>query len=287
MVATWKKKQVDELAGVISKSTVVGVANVTGMPLKQLQQMRKNLRGKAKILVARNNVIKIALEKTKLTGLTEHVKGPTALVFTDMSPFKLAKMLEANKTTAPAKAGSISPRDIVVPKGDTPFAPGPIIGDLQKTGIKAKIEGGKIVVTQDSVVVKEGGVISEQLAGVLARLKIEPFEIRLKINAANEDNTIYTADVLQIDEKQTLAQVQQAYASAFNLAFNAGIYTKPTLELMLQKAHANAKNLALEADIMTKETVDLILAKANTQAKAVSAIVPETPASPAEEKPAA
>jgi len=43
----------------------------------------------------------------------------------------------------------------MIPAGDTPFKPGPIIGDLQKVGIKAKIQGGKIVITDDSLVVKK------------------------------------------------------------------------------------------------------------------------------------
>ena len=47
-------------------------------------------------------------------------------------------------TPAPAKEGQLAPFDIVVPKGPTPFGPGPIIGELQKIGLPAAIEAGKI-----------------------------------------------------------------------------------------------------------------------------------------------
>ena len=56
------------------------------------------------------------------------MEGQSALIFTDMNPFKLFKILEDSKTPAPAKPGAIAPADIVVPRGDTGSAPGPILG---------------------------------------------------------------------------------------------------------------------------------------------------------------
>ena len=64
--------------------------------------------------------------------------------------------MEATKTAAPAKPGDIAPEDILVKAGDTPFKPGPIVGELQKAGIPAAIEGGKIVIKKDKVLVKKG-----------------------------------------------------------------------------------------------------------------------------------
>jgi len=289
MVAPWKSKEVEELAKKMSKSKVVGIVNIEGIPSKQLQQMRKSLKSKAEIRVSKKNLITRAFEKAKLTGMTKHLNGSLGIIFSDSDPFKLSKIIESGKISAPPKAGSVSPQDIVVPAGDTSLPPGPVIGDLQQAKIKAKIEGGKIVITEDSLVVKEGDVISPEVASALARLGIEPIEIGLQLKAAYEDGTIYTSDVLHIDEAETLERIRTAYANSLNLAMDTGIYNKVTVPLLLSDAHRKALNLATKAEILTKETIKTFLAKASAHASALKSIIPESAPQPeekAEEKPA-
>jgi len=274
MVATWKIKEVENLAERISKSKVVGLVNISGIPSRQFQQMRKGLRGKAEIKVTKNSVMKRAFEKTKLKDLGEYIQGSMGIVFTDLDPFKLNKLMKSTKTTAPAKPGSIANKDIVVPAGDTPFKPGPIIGELQRVGIKAKIEGRKIVVTEDSLVVREGEVISADLANVLTRLGIEPMEMGLEINAAYENGIIYTGDILNVDEEKTIANLKNAYQQALNLALNAKIYNSVTINLFLRKAFSDAISLAINAEIINKETIGFMLSKANMQMLSLASRIP-------------
>ncbi len=156
-VAEWKKEEVKELKTLIESHPVVGMADLSDIPAPQLQKMRQSLRGSAKIKMSRKTLMDLALndsEKTKVEALTNHMDGQPALIFTEMNPFKLYKILEGSKGSA--RAGSISLNDIVVPKGDTGFMPGPILGELQKIGIPAKIEKGKIVITEDKTIVAEG-----------------------------------------------------------------------------------------------------------------------------------
>ena len=58
--------------------------------------------------------------------------------------------------------------------GPTSFAPGPIISELAAVGIKTKVEGGKLAVIQDTVIVREGQVISQKVSETLKRLDIRP-----------------------------------------------------------------------------------------------------------------
>lgn len=275
MVATWKIKEVENLAERISKSKVIGLVDISGIPSRQFQRMRKGLRGKAEIKVTKNSIMKRAFEKTKLKDLGGYIQGSMGIVFTDLDPFKLNKLMRSTKTTAPAKSGSIANKDIVVPAGDTPFKPGPIIGELQRVGIKAKIEGGKIVVTEDSPVVREGGIISADLANVLTRLGIEPMEIGLEINAAYENGIIYTREILEIDEEKTIANLKNAYQRALNLALNAKIYNSVTINLFLRKAFSDAISLAINAEIINKETIGFMLSKANMQMLSLASRIPE------------
>lgn len=62
-VAEWKIREVEELKNLIDQYPVIGIANLVGIPAKQLQQIRNKLRGEAVIRVSKKTLIKIALEK--------------------------------------------------------------------------------------------------------------------------------------------------------------------------------------------------------------------------------
>jgi large subunit ribosomal protein L10 len=190
-----------------------------------------------------------------------------------MNPFKLFKILEDSKTEAPAKAGAIAPADIVVPAGDTSFPPGPILGELQQAGIPAKIDKGSIVVQEDATVVKEGEEVPKKVADVLSKLEIHPMEVGMDLLAVWEGDTIYTAEVLKIDEEETLQTIQTAYQNALNLSVNAGIINSLSAPLLIQKAANEAINLAVYANILTSETTDRILSKAYAQMLAVASLL--------------
>jgi large subunit ribosomal protein L10 len=277
-VAEWKKEEVKELQTLIKDHPVVGIANLSDIPAPQLQKMRENLRGSARVKMSRINLMNLALNdsgKVNIENLSEHMEGQPALIFTDMNPFKLYKILEESKTPAPAKAGSVATADIVVPKGDTSFMPGPILGELQKIGVPAKIDKGKIVITEDKTIVAEGEEISRDVASMLTRLEIYPLEVGIDLKAAYEDETIYTSDILTIDTDETFSDVQKAYQQAINLSVNAVVFTKESTPLLISKAAGQSMNLALNADILTSKTTDLILAKAFAQMLALASELAE------------
>lgn len=267
-VAEWKKNEVASLKKLIESHEVVGMANLLDIPAPQLQKMRRTLKDSATLKMSRKTLMSLALndcDKENIVALEEHMDGQPALIFTNMNPFKLYKILEGSKTAAPAKAGSIAPEDIVVPKGDTAFKPGPILGELQKIGIPAKIEKGKIVITSDKTIVVAGEAIPKDVASILTRLEIFPLEVGIDLRAAYEDQTVYTSDLLTINEEETLADIQQAFTRALNLSVNAVIFNKESTPVLLQKAATQSLNLALNAEILTSKTRDILLAKAYTQ----------------------
>jgi large subunit ribosomal protein L10 len=267
-VAEWKKEEVASLKELIKSHEVVGMANLLDIPAPQLQKMRKTLKDSAVLKMSRKTFMSLALNdsgKENIVALEEYMEGQPAMIFTNMNPFKLYKILESSKTAAPAKAGSIAPEDIVVPKGDTAFKPGPILGELQKIGIPAKIEKGKIVITSDKTIVAAGESIPRDVASILTRLEIFPLEVGIDLRAAYEDQTVYTSDILTIDDEQTVMDIQQAFTRALNLSVNAVIFNKVSVPVLIQKAATLSLNLALNAEILTSKTTDLLLAKAYAQ----------------------
>ncbi len=275
-VAEWKKDEVASLKKLIESHEVVGMANLSDIPAPQLQKMRRTLKDSAVLKMSRKTLMSLALNdcnKENIETLEEHMDGQPALIFTNMNPFKLYKILEGSKTAAPAKAGSIAPEDIVVPKGDTAFKPGPVLGELQKVGIPAKIEKGKIVITSDKTIVEAGEAIPRDVASLLTRLEIFPLEVGIDLRAAYEDQTVYTSDILTINEEETLADIQKAFTRALNLSVNAVIFTKEAVPVLLQKAATQSLNLALNAEILTSKTRDILLAKAYAQMLSVASEV--------------
>lgn len=272
-----KKKLVQEFVKLIKENPIVGAVNMENLPTKQLQNMRAQLRGKVVLKMAKRRLIKIALEqaakdKPGIEKLIPYLKGMPALIMTKDNPFRLASILQKNKSTAPIKTGQKAPKEIIVPAGPTGFAPGPVIGQLGQVGIAAGIDAGKVVIKKDSRVAKEGDIIKPELAALLTRLGIEPMEIGLDLTAVFENGEIFEKKLLLVDEKQYMDKFMSAHRWAFNLAMEAGILTKETTELMVQKAFRNAKALAVSQAICAKEVMPEILARAHNEMKSLKAI---------------
>ena len=274
-VAPAKKEQVQRINQIITDHKIIAIARVAGIPGPQLQKIRKMLRGKAEIVVSKNNLFQLALSemdkgKPGLKGLGGAIQSQTALVATDLNPFLLFKEMEATKMPSAAKGGEVAPDDIEVREGETSFKPGPIVGELQKAGIPAGIEGGKVLIKKDKMLVKKGDRIPRELAPMLTKLEIFPLVVGLDLQAAWEAGTVYPAKLLAIDEVKIMGQMGQAAAQAFNLAIFSAYPTPFTIRPLIMKARMEALGLALEAGIPTKDTIELLIGKANAQAKALS-----------------
>ena len=261
----WKDEEIGRIKADVKTHDVVAVVSIHGIPARQFQDMRAELKDVAKIQVARNTLIHRALEQSgeSTLKLFESVEGQTALIFTNLNPFKLFKLLENSKTPAPAKAGEKAPRDIIVEKGPTSFRPGPIVGDLQNAGIPAAIEKGKIVIRETKTVAKTGEPISARLADVLQRLEIYPMEVGLYLRAAYDGDVIYTSEDLKIDEQTYFNQFVSAVSSALNLSINVEYPTSLTVTTLLQKGLFEGMTLALEAKIFEPEVLKILLLRAH------------------------
>ncbi len=272
-IPQWKIKEVEKLTATINDSEMIGLVNVEGVGAKQLQGIRDSLRGSAVLKMARNTLMIRALENSKKKGikdLIDFVSGPVAFIFSDQDPFVLSKFLGENKAAAPAKGGQTSPKDIVVPAMNTGVAPGPFISELAGLKIPSRVKGGSIHITEDTVAVKAGDVISNAMAMMLSRLGIEPMELQLKLIAAYTDGAVLTADSFDIDLESLFSQVLLGHQYAVNLSVNTGIPTAETMPLIIAKANMEAKSLALNIGFFVPEMVNEFLSKANSESLALA-----------------
>ena len=273
-IAEFKKEEINRLKNIIQKYKVIAVADMTGMPSVQLQKLRSSVKDSVLITMSKGRLIKIVFDElqSKIKGLDElkkQVRGMPALLLTNDSPFKLAKVLKKSKSSAPAKGGQIAPNDITVPAGPTPFPPGPIMGELGQIGIKATVVDGKVAVKDDTLVVKEGQLISQQVANLLTRLGIEPMEIGINLLAACENGVIFGKDVLNVDEASYLNNLKLAALSSFNLAFSIAYPTKDNIKLLIKKAFLDSDGLANSKKILTSESVKKDIGKTKLEIDAL------------------
>jgi large subunit ribosomal protein L10 len=268
-VAEWKHGEVKELIDLLSKNKVIGIIEIGGIPAPQMQQMRSNLHEIATVRSAKNKLIFRAIDEAEkkvkgISGLKESVIGQTAIISTEMNPFKLFAKIKATRTMAPAKGGETANHDIEVKAGDTPFKPGPIVGELQKVGIPAAIREGKVVIKSDKVVVAEGEKIPADVAQMLTRLEIFPIEIGMSLHAVFEDGNIFKPEVLDINIDEFIDKMKQAFNNSFNLAIETGWYNDLTIKPLLMKAYNNALSLAIAQGIPNKETIKNLILKAHS-----------------------
>ncbi len=266
-VAEWKHGEVKELVDFITKNKVIGIVEVGGIPAPQMQKMRKNLREIGSIRSARNTLISKALDEAEkkikgISSLKKSISGQSAIITTDTNPFKLFAKIKANQTMAPAKGGETASSDIEIKAGDTPFKPGPIVGELQKVGIPAAIQEGKVVIKSDKLIVRAGEKILADVALMLTRLEIFPIEIRMTLHGVFEDGNVYQPDVLDINIDEFLGKIRQASNNSLNLAIVTGWANKTTIKPLIMKAYLNSFKLAIECNITNKETVKFLLLKA-------------------------
>jgi large subunit ribosomal protein L10 len=274
MVRQEKVSEVGELKTLIEKYPVVGIISMHKLPGRQLQSIRHKIN--AKIKMNKKTITLRALDlsgKKDILKLSDKLTGSTALIFSEESPFKLFRILKENRSPAAAKAGDVATRDITIQKGSTGLPPGPAISVLQKIGLKASVQGGKIAVLQDKVVCKPGEKISADVAGVLSLLKIEPLDIGLDMICAYEDGIIYDRSVLDVNVEDYISDIQKCVSQAVNLSVNTGYPTKLTIEMMVQKAFNETKSLCIETNVVEKDFIDDVLIKAINHAKALESKV--------------
>ncbi|MWV41293.1 50S ribosomal protein L10 [Natrialba sp. INN-245] len=278
----WKKEEVDELESLIDEYESIGIVGITGIPSKQLQDMRRGLHGTAVVRVSRNTLQVRALEDADLDDLVSHVEGQVGLVATNDNPFTLYKELEASKTPAPINEGEVAPNDIVIPEGDTGVDPGPFVGELQGIGANARIEDGSIQVMEDSTVLEAGEEVSADLSNVLNELGIEPKEVGLDLRAVVADGVLFDPEDLDIDVDAYESDVSTAAARARNLSVNASFPTATTASTLIAKATGEAKSLGLHAAIEDEALMPDLVSKADAQLRTLAAQIDDEDALPEE-----
>ncbi len=89
-----KIQAVAEMKELFENSSSVFVTDYQGLNVADMTVLRSSLREKnVRFLIAKNTLMKIAAKEAGVSGIDDHLKGPTAIAFTSDDPAAAAKIL--------------------------------------------------------------------------------------------------------------------------------------------------------------------------------------------------
>lgn len=254
--------------------SVIALSSMSKVRAAQLMKIRKKFHNDIKIKIIKNRVVQKSFEKINdivgLDQLSSKLEGQCALMFTNISPFKLNLVFDQNKVYLHAKGGDVTKRDIIIPSGNTGISPGPVLSEFKEVNVPTKIDQGTIWVSKDTRVAKVGDVITQKTAALLSKLNIKPIEAGIAVNFAISDGLVFEENDLKIDLKEYANELITSHCRALSLAVELAYTTSETIRPLLTKANRFAELLASTSGYISPSTVKLVLARAQSNAGVIA-----------------
>lgn len=221
-----------DLLSTYNKAFIVDVDNVGS---RQLQVTRKELRGKAEVLMGKNTMMRKCIKEyveanpgSPVEKLIEVCRGNIGFVFTNEDLGDVRQILESNTRPAPAKVGSVAPANVVVPKGPTGCDPGQT-AFFQTLQISTKITRGQIEMVNDTNLITAGEKVTASQAALLQKLGIEPFLYGVKLVAVYDSGSLFDAKVLDITDDVLASKFAAALSMLASISLAIGYPTEASV----------------------------------------------------------
>jgi large subunit ribosomal protein L10 len=251
-VSIKKLEMKNRLVELIKNNNTLIISSTKGIPSSKFQSMRHKLKSKATIVVVKKHIMKLAIDEAaklfmrdKLKELERYLEEGSAVIFSQIDPFELAAILSDEKTPVKAKAGQVALEDIELNAGPTDIPAGPMISELSNEGVKIAIEGGKITIKESKILVKKDEKISEEVANLLAKLEITPFNVGLEPIAAFDTKTQNVYVGIKIDKKATLDSIKEAFSNARTLGIGIDYPTEEIISMIITRVALHEKAIAV------------------------------------------
>lgn len=253
-------EKLKELVTTYSKCFVVEVDNVGS---KQLQGTRKELRGKAEVLMGKNTMMRKCLRDfveenpgSPVEKLIEQCRGNVGFVFTSGDLGEVREILESNTRPAPARVGAVAPIKVIVPKGPTGCDPGQT-AFFQTLQIATKISKGQIEMVNDTELIQEGEKVTASQAALLQKLSIMPFTYGVVLKSVYDNGSLFSAKVLDITDDVLAAKFSEALKSIAALSLALGMPTQASVPHSIANAFKAILSITIELENYSFEKADL------------------------------
>jgi len=245
-----------------SKVLFVTLDNVQS---QQVNQVRRDLRGKAELLVGKKT-----LQKRIISNRAENSKSKMdnqlrkkfvednlltlnrALLFTNADISEITTVLQRYRKQAPARVGAIAPCDVIVPAGNTGMEP-TMTGFFQALNIATKISKGTVEIVTEKKVLSIGEKVDNSVSALLSKLKISPFFYEMEIVCCWEKGFVFSKDDLALTddviERSLIAGINNVTA----ISLGAGIPTDASFPHLILDAFKDLLALSVETEFEFEE----------------------------------
>jgi len=252
-IPQWKLDEVNHLVDLFKSHSNVAVIEIAKLNDRQIQEMRKILRGKAIIRMSKKSLQLRAVnkyreesKKANLDEFLERIPGQAALCFTNLDVFELKKIFLQSIWMVPAKPGEITTVDIWVLAGDTGLPTGQVISELNMTlRLPTRIQNDTIWVRDDTQTHKAGDFVDVKQAAVLKKLGITPIESLIKIDYAWSNGEIISEEILYMDMDKFKQDFSIAYREALGILFEMPFFSEDMTDEYIRKGASEANLLNL------------------------------------------
>jgi len=292
-----KKAYFDRLTSLFDEYPRVLLVGADNVGSRQMQQIRKSLRGRAVLLMGKNTMIRRAIKthlakNPSLESLLPKIKGNFGFVFTKEDLGVIRSEIEKYKVDAPARVGTVAPTYVVIPKGLTGLDPSQT-SFMQALNISTKINKSQIEIINDVNLIKAGEKVGSSEATLLAKLGIKPFSYGLIPQHVYDDGFVFLPSVLDLKPEDLLAHFRVGIQNIAALGVAIGFPTIAGLPHYFAKAYRNLLAISLATDYTFERAKKLkslledpeALAALQASAPVAAAAAPEqTSAAPAAEE---
>jgi len=284
-----------KLEKLLKEYNTIFIVNVDNVGSNQMHQVRKELRGRAVILMGKNTMVRKAIrnilsDHPDFEKLLPVVKGNIGFVFTNDDIKEIRDAIKSNRVQAPARAGAIAPVDVFVPPGNTGMEPGQT-SFFQALGIPTKISRGTIEIVNEVHLVKVGEKVGPSEATLLNKLNISPFTYGLTVEHIYDNGNVFSPEVLDITDDDLIENLITGIKNIAALSLEINYPTVASVPHSLANGYKNLIAISLVSDYCLdsvkelKELLDNPEALAAMQAAAAPAeAAADTSAAAAEEE---
>jgi len=249
-----KKEYFIKMTRMLSTYSKVFVVAVDNVGSQQMNATRKSMRGKAEILMGKNTLMRKVLKEFLeanpdhfYTHIEPKLAGNVGFVFTNGDLPKIRDLILANRVPAPARVGAVSPVDVSVPAGPTGCDPGQT-SFFQVLQIPTKIVKGQIEITTSVNLIKKGDKVGSSEAALLQKLSIRPFSYGLAIDCVFDRGSIFSVDVLNIDEAYLVSKFANAVQKIAAVSLQIGYPTQASIPHSIGNAFKSLVAVTINLD---------------------------------------
>jgi len=247
-----KTEYIDRLISLLEEYPKILIVNCDNIGSAHMQKVRRNLRGKAVLLMGKNTMIRRAIRANiernpDLNNLLPLIFGNVGLVFTKGDLGAIRDQVQTLRVPAAAKAGILAPKDVIVPKGMTTLEPTKT-SFLHAFNIASKINRGQIEFLNDIHLIRKGDRVGSSESAFLHMLDVKPFEYGIVCVSFYDNGVTSDASILEKKNSDIMDKFVEGLANVAALSLGVSFPTAPAFPHVVFNAFKNLAAVAVETE---------------------------------------